>query len=85
MFSGSPIKRTGRNRFVRNVLIAAGNSGDVALLEKVTALLDDEDSGVRGAAIWALGEIDAARFAFEKAARAYGETDADVKAEWGGV
>ncbi len=83
LFSGSPIKRTGRNRFVRNVLIAAGNSGDVALLEKVAALLDDQDSGVRGAAVWALGEIDTARFTAEKAARAAVEIDVEVRAEWG--
>jgi epoxyqueuosine reductase len=82
LFSGSPIKRTGRNRFVRNVLIAAGNSGDIALLDKVTALLDDSDSAVRGAAVWALSEIDASRFAAEKAKRFVAEVDAEVQAEW---
>jgi epoxyqueuosine reductase len=82
LFSGSPIKRTGRNRFVRNVLIAAGNSGDAALLDKVTALLDDSDSAVRGAAVWALSEIDTARFAAERAKRFVAEVDAEVQAEW---
>jgi epoxyqueuosine reductase len=82
LFSGSPIKRAGRNRFVRNVLIAAGNSGDGALLDKITALLNDEDSSVRGAAIWALRQIDMARFTAERAERFSAEVDAEVQAEW---
>ena len=53
LFSGSPIKRIGRNRFVRNCLYAAGNSGRVELLELVTALLDDPDEVVAEAARWA--------------------------------
>ncbi len=53
VFAGSPIKRIGRNRMVRNCLIAAGNSGDVALAEPARALLDDEDDVVREAAQWA--------------------------------
>jgi len=57
LFSGSPIKRIGRNRFVRNCLYAAGNSGDAALLEPVQALLDDADEVVREAAGWALAEL----------------------------
>ncbi|MBB6409847.1 tRNA epoxyqueuosine(34) reductase QueG [Mesorhizobium sangaii] len=56
-FSGSPIKRIGRDRFVRNVLIAAGNSGDAALAVHVRALLDDASPMVRGAAIWALARL----------------------------
>ena len=82
LFSGSPIKRTGRNRFVRNVLIAAGNGRDAALSDKVAALLDDADASVRGAAVWALGEINAARFEAEKARRLQHEQDVDVRAEW---
>ncbi len=82
LFSGSPVKRTGRDRFVRNVLIAAGNSGDTVLLDKVTALLDDEDASVRGAAVWALSKIDASRFSEERAKRFVGEVDAGVQAEW---
>jgi epoxyqueuosine reductase len=54
LFSGSPIKRIGRNRFVRNCLYAAGNSGDPALVEAVTALLADDDPVVAEAAAWAL-------------------------------
>ena len=60
LFSGSPIKRTGRDRFVRNVAIAAGNSGDVAMVAPLQALLDDESELVREAAGWALGELSAA-------------------------
>ena len=57
LFSGSPIKRIGRNRFVRNCLYAAGNSGDAALREQVAALADDPDPTVADAARWALGRI----------------------------
>tara|TARA_R110002051_G_scaffold64384_3_gene117406 strand:- start:3628 stop:4659 length:1032 start_codon:yes stop_codon:yes gene_type:complete len=52
-FSGSPVKRIGRDRFVRNVLYAIGNSGDVALLGSVLPLLDDADEAVADAARWA--------------------------------
>ena len=53
LFSGSPVKRIGRDRFVRNCLIAAGNSGDDALLGQVRALMDDADPVVAEAASWA--------------------------------
>jgi len=56
-FSGSPIKRIGRGRFVRNVLIAAGNSGNPRLVPQCEALLQDEDAQVRGAAVWALSRL----------------------------
>ncbi|WP_120076127.1 tRNA epoxyqueuosine(34) reductase QueG [Aurantiacibacter odishensis] len=56
-FSGSPIKRVGRNRFVRNCLIAAGNSGDAALVPRVRALLGDDDPVVAEAAEWALARL----------------------------
>ncbi|MCG7573068.1 tRNA epoxyqueuosine(34) reductase QueG [Phaeobacter sp. CNT1-3] len=56
-FSGSPIKRIGRNRFVRNVLYAIGNSGDTALLRVAQGLTEDEDDTVRDAARWALGRL----------------------------
>ncbi|WP_022700943.1 tRNA epoxyqueuosine(34) reductase QueG [Oceanicaulis alexandrii] len=81
-FRGSPIKRIGRDRFVRNVLIALGNSGDPALAERAAVLLDDPSELVRGAAIWALGRLDAERFATEKAQRSDAETDPRVAAEW---
>jgi epoxyqueuosine reductase len=56
-FTGTPIKRTGRNRFLRNVLIAAGNSGDATLLPKVEALLDDGSPLVRAMAVWATRQL----------------------------
>jgi epoxyqueuosine reductase len=56
-FSGSPIKRIGRNRFVRNCLIAAGNSGDLALAGQVETLVADPDPVVAEAARWALDRL----------------------------
>lgn len=83
VFSGSPIKRIGRNRLLRNVLIAIGNSGDPTLIERsVIPHLEDTDPVVRGAAIWALSRLDLARFETEKAARSGHETDAGVRVEW---
>lgn len=82
VFSGSPVKRSGRNRFVRNVCVAIGNSGDAGLAASVLALLDDGAPEVRGAAIWALARLDADRFAAEKAARRDREGDPGVVAEW---
>jgi epoxyqueuosine reductase len=57
VFSGSPIKRIGRNRFIRNCLYAAGNSGLTALHPVVSALLGDPDEVVRDAARWALARL----------------------------
>ena len=56
-FSGSPIKRIGRDRFVRNVLYAIGNSGDPGLIEAVRPHLDDPDPVVAEAAVWAIEQI----------------------------
>jgi epoxyqueuosine reductase len=53
-FSGSPIKRIGRDRFVRNVAYAIGNSGDPALIAAVSPLVDDPDAAVADAARWAI-------------------------------
>ena len=61
MFAKSPVKRTGRDRFVRNVLIAIGNSGDAALAREAERLIDDASPLVRGAAVWALGQLDRER------------------------
>ena len=61
LFSKTAVKRTGRDRFVRNVLIAIGNSGDAALASEAERLLDDASPLVRGAAVWALQPIAAAR------------------------
>jgi epoxyqueuosine reductase len=56
-FAGSPIKRIGRDRFVRNVMIATGNSGDAALLPAAQRLLDDENPVVAEAAAWAVARL----------------------------
>ena len=86
VFSGSPIKRTGRNRFVRNVVIALGNSCNDGALPAVEACLDDESGLVRGAAVWALGElVSEERFAAECSRRRPLESDPDVLAEWDGT
>ena len=83
VFSGSPIKRIGRDRFLRNVLIAIGNSGNAQLVEaSVVPHLSDFQPVVRGAAVWALSRLDSARFDTEKAARLPQERDSDVRAEW---
>ena len=57
VFAGSPIKRIGRNRMMRNCLIAAGNSGDAALIAPATGLLDDPDPVVAEAAGWAISRL----------------------------
>jgi epoxyqueuosine reductase len=86
VFAGSPIKRTGRNRMLRNVLVAIGNSGAPGLVAtSVLPHLDDEAAIVRGAAIWALFCLDKARFETEKAKRMHAETDSEVRAEWAGT
>lgn len=82
-FAGTPVKRTGRDRFVRNVLVAAGNSGDRSLAGRVHALLDDASPLVRGMAVWALARLATAdEFGFERALRMAGEPDESVRAEW---
>jgi epoxyqueuosine reductase len=82
-FAGTPIKRTGRNRFVRNVLIAAGNSNDRALLPRVRALLDDPSPLVRAMAVWALKKLaDEAELTVARRTRFDQESDADVRREW---
>jgi len=83
LFSGSAIKRIGRDRFVRNVLIAIGNSGDARLLPAAEALLDDRAPLVRGMAVWAVRRLaDGAAFSRLAATRLPGEGDPDVRAEW---
>ena len=83
MFSGSPVKRTGRDRFVRNVAIALGNSGDAAALPALDRLLDDASPLVRGAAVWALARLlPEPELARRSAARLAAETDAAVREEW---
>jgi epoxyqueuosine reductase len=83
LFAKSPVKRIGRDRFVRNVLIAIGNSGDAALAFEAERLLDDPSPLVRGAAVWAVGQLlTAAKFS-ELAKQAIGkENNEDVQNEW---
>ena len=87
LFRRSPIKRTGRDRFVRNVLIALGNSGgagDPQAVSAATSLLDDDSPLVRAMAVWALAQLlSAAEFAKVREARLPGEIDSAVAAEWG--
>ncbi len=83
VFAGSPIKRTGRDRFVRNVLIAIGNSGAVELADVARERLDDASPLVRAMAVWALSRL-LPRSDFEglRSARLDGEPDAEVRGEW---
>jgi epoxyqueuosine reductase len=82
-FAKTAIKRTGRDRFVRNVAIAIGNSGDPTLAADLEHLLDDASSLVRGAAVWGLSQLVARdRLAALAAARQARETDASVLDEW---
>jgi len=83
LFAGSPVKRIGRDRFVRNVLIAIGNSGQGELAQSVQPLLQDSSVLVRVASIWALKRLlPEDRFADLSQACATTERDADVIAEW---
>ncbi|HWT61431.1 MAG TPA: tRNA epoxyqueuosine(34) reductase QueG [Ochrobactrum sp.] len=83
LFSGSPVKRIGRDRFLRNVLIAAGNSQDQSLLAQVEHLLEDPAPVVRGAAVWAVKQLATLeRFTILQKRLASGEEDDTVRAEW---
>jgi len=82
LLAKSPIKRIGRDRFIRNVLIAIGNSDDATLASEAEGLLADASPLVRGAAVWALSQlVDARTLAVLAKARA-AETDEDVLMEW---
>jgi epoxyqueuosine reductase len=83
LFSKSPVKRIGRDRFVRNVLIAIGNADDTALAVEAEHLLDDASPLVRGAAVWALSQLMAREKFDALATKAMSaETNEDVRAEW---
>jgi len=82
LFAKSPVKRTGRDRFVRNVLIAIGNSDDPTLAAAAEPLLADASPLVRGAAVWALGRLDCKRLAALAAARRAQEREPLVEDEW---
>ncbi|HEY6258493.1 MAG TPA: tRNA epoxyqueuosine(34) reductase QueG [Xanthobacteraceae bacterium] len=81
LFAKSPMKRAGRERFLRNVLTAIGNSDDPTLAGEAERLLADPSGLVRGAAIWALGRLDRQRLGELAASRA-ADGDPTVEAEW---
>ena len=81
MFAKTAVKRTGRDRFVRNVLIAIGNSGDASLAPDAEARLGDDSPLVRGAAVWALGRLHRERLAAQEQ-RLHSESDLTVREEW---
>jgi epoxyqueuosine reductase len=83
LFSGSPVKRIGRDRFIRNVLIAAGNSGEEKLTPACRRLLRDASPLVRGASVWALSRL-VDKSAFEALALRLRtlEKDDAVRTEW---
>ncbi len=82
LFAGTPVKRTGRDRFLRNVLIAIGNSGRAALIDSALPHLADPSPLVRAMAVWALGRLDAERARQLAIARLGDEADPQVRAEW---
>jgi epoxyqueuosine reductase len=83
LFSASPVKRTGRDRFIRNVLIAIGNSGDRLLAKEAENLVHDSSALVRAMAVWALARLLPARdFASLRDKHAVQEPDDAVGAEW---
>jgi epoxyqueuosine reductase len=82
LFAKTPVKRTGRDRFVRNVLIAIGNSGDATLVPEVERRLGDASPLVRGAAVWALGRLHRDRLAVMATMHRQSEQDPLVQEEW---
>ena len=85
LFSGSPVKRIGRAKFVSNCLIAAGNSGDAGLLPAVRRLGGDAAPIVRAMAVWALARLSPGSARAERAAALGRETDETVRSEWHAV
>jgi epoxyqueuosine reductase len=82
-FAGSPIKRAGRDGFLRNVLIAAGNSSDKSLIDKIEPLVSDNATIVRAMAVWALARLCSPdQFASLRDRYANLETDKVVQNEW---
>ncbi len=84
LFRGSPVKRLGHARFIRNVLVATGNSGDKSLQPLVEARLSDRDPVIRATAVWALARLtgsNAELFAFRQTYESR-EKDATVLEEW---
>jgi epoxyqueuosine reductase len=82
-FASSPVKRTGRNRFLRNVLIAAGNSADPELIPQVVPLLADDAPVVRAMAVWALSKLASPDKFASMRSKYFGlEMDTAVRQEW---
>lgn len=82
-FAGTPIKRTGRNRFIRNCLIAAGNSKDQELVDGVASLLSDENELVRATSVWAMQQLlEKEAFTKLKQTEIVKEKDPLVLSEW---
>jgi epoxyqueuosine reductase len=81
LFSGSPVKRIGRDRFLRNVLVAAGNSGRADLVPTCMSRLSDASPLVRGAAVWALSQL-LDRSALTRLAQEHPDADPQVADEW---
>jgi len=83
LFQGTPVKRTGRDRFLRNVLVALGNSDDRAALPAIRRRLEDASPLVRAMAVWALARLaDAEAFAQDRARHEPHENDPAVREEW---
>ena len=83
LFSKSPVKRIGRDRFLRNVLYAIGNSGDPSLAAEAERLLEDPSPVVRGAAVWALSRLlEPSAFETLRNARCRNEAESSVLGEW---
>jgi epoxyqueuosine reductase len=86
LFAKSPVKRIGRDRFVRNVLVAIGNSNERPLAVEAERLLDDQSPLVRGAAVWALSQLMGREEFSARAAKGLSaESDETVRAEWSRV
>jgi epoxyqueuosine reductase len=83
VFAGSPVKRTGRDRFVRNVMIAIGNSGEAALADVAERMLADQSPLVRAMAVWALSRLAPERVGLLRDRLMGAEPDEAVRAEWG--
>lgn len=82
LFAGTPVRRAGRDRFIRNVMIAIGNAADPALAPVAEQALRDASPLVRAMAVWALSRLDPSRAATLAPAMAAAEPDAEVRAEW---
>ncbi|WP_019960521.1 tRNA epoxyqueuosine(34) reductase QueG [Woodsholea maritima] len=82
VFRGSPVKRIGRERFIRNVLIAIGNSAEPGLIPAAERHLSDGAASIRLSAVWAIAQLDQAYAHTLKARHYEGEADSAVREEW---